>query len=90
MKERATDVVAMLPQIEMVKNSKLLSAEDKAVCLRELATSLPPEMLCSGFPGVRRIVEQVIDREVANAQPKKAEKKIPAKASEKAPKRNKK
>lgn len=90
MKERATDVVALLPLIEMVKNSKLLSQEQKAVCLSELTTSLPPEMLCSGFMSTRKIVEEIILREVANVQPKKAEKKSTAKAPEKTAKRHKK
>jgi len=75
MQERATGVVAMLPLIEMVKNSKLLSQEQKAVCLSELTTSLPPEMLCSGFMSTRKIVEEIIVREVANVQPKKPESK---------------
>jgi len=90
LKERATDVVALLPLIEMVKNSKLLSQEQKAVCLSELTTSLPPEMLCSGFMSTRKIVEEIILREVANVQPKKAEKKSTAKAPEKTAKRHKK
>lgn len=90
MQERATSVVAMLPIIEMVKNSKLLSQEQKAVCLSELTTSLPPEMLCSGFMSTRKIVEEIIVREVANVQPKKAEKKVATKAPQKATKRAKK
>jgi hypothetical protein len=90
MQERATDVVALLPQIEMIKNSKLLTQEQKAICLCEMATSLPPDMLCSGFAGTRKIVEEIISREAANVQPKKAEKKVPAKAPEKTAKRPKK
>jgi hypothetical protein len=89
-KERATDVVALLPQIEMVKNSKLLSEEQKAVLLSDMTTSLPPEMLCSGFMSTRKIVEEIIAREVANVQPKKAEKKVATKAPQKATKRAKK
>jgi len=90
MQERATGVVAMLPLIEMVKNSKLLSQEQKAVCLQEMTTSLPPEMLCSGFMSTRKIVEEIIANEVANVQPKKAEKKSTTKAPEKTAKRPKK
>lgn len=83
MQERATNVVAMLPQIEMVKSSKLLTNEQKAILLSEMTTSLPPEMLCSGFSSSRKIVEEIILREVANVQPKKAAKKAPAKTEEK-------
>ena len=83
MKESAIDTINFLSSIILVKNSNLLTNVQKTILLRELKTSLPPEMLCNGFVNTRKIVEQIIDKEVANVEPKKAPKKTSAKAQEK-------
>tara|TARA_A200000159_G_scaffold161377_1_gene183229 strand:+ start:693 stop:1022 length:330 start_codon:yes stop_codon:yes gene_type:complete len=83
MKESAIDTINFMSTIQLIKENQLLTNAEKSTLFKELKTSLPPLILCSHFVSTREIMELLIDKEIADVEPKKAQKKASAKAQEK-------
>lgn len=74
-KVRASDVVDLLPRVDLVKNTSLLSNEEKKLILTDMLQDLPLDMFSGSIAKTKDIVSSVIQTEIKNVTEKKAPKK---------------
>ena len=74
-KVRASDVVDLLPRVDLVKNTSLLSNEEKKLILTDMLQDLPLDMFSGPIAKTKDIVSSVIQTEIKNVTEKKAPKK---------------
>ena len=64
---RASELVDILRQLDLVKTSKLLTESQKKVVYQEMIDDLPLEMLSKRFEGTRAIMLAILTEEIKNA-----------------------
>lgn len=61
MLKTALDLVPILEAIDVIKNSKLLSKEDQATVLREIAIAVPAPVFCKQCPETLSIINKLVE-----------------------------
>jgi hypothetical protein len=79
-KVRTKDIVDFIPTIELIKNTNLLSDEQKKLVLEDLLKDMPLDMFSSAVANTKNIVTSLIKTEMNNGTKKiTAERKKPIK-----------
>jgi hypothetical protein len=79
MKATVIEILDVLDAIQCIKNSQLLSQDQRSVMLTELLSEMPLEMFCHQSSGSRTIVAELIESEIngRNQAPKAKSKSTP-------------
>lgn len=81
MKATVIEILDVLDAIQCIKNSQLLSQDQRSVMLTELLSEMPLDMFCHQSARSRAIVAEIIEREINGNQSPKAKSKVTTKAS---------
>lgn len=80
MKATVIEILDVLDSIQCIKNSELLSQDQRSTMLSELLTEMPLDMFCHQSLKSRAIVAGIIEREINGNQAPKEKSKVPTKA----------
>ena len=69
-KVRASDIVDFIPRIELIKNTNLLSDDEKKLVLEDLLQDMPLDMFSSAVANTKNIVPSLIKTEINNGTKK--------------------
>lgn len=69
-KVRASDIIDLIPRLELIKNTNLLSADEKKIILEELLKDMPLDMFSGAVVNTKRIVTSLINMEINNGTKK--------------------
>tara|TARA_B110000908_G_C10062338_1_gene361219 strand:+ start:443 stop:778 length:336 start_codon:yes stop_codon:yes gene_type:complete len=81
MKATVIGILDILDATQCIKDSPLLSQDQRSTMLTELLTEMPLEMFCHQCSKSRTIVTEIIEREINGNQAPKTKSKITPKAS---------
>lgn len=85
MKATVIEILDILDAIQCIKDSKLLSQDQRSTMLTELLTEMPLEMFCHQCSKSRTIVTEIIEREINGNQAPKTKTKSTTKAKSSPP-----
>lgn len=64
-------MVDLIPRIETIKNTNLLSDDEKQLLLKDLLQDLPLDMFSAAVTNTKKIVTSLINTEASNVSKKK-------------------
>ena len=74
-KVRVSDVVDLLPRVDLIKNTPLLTNEEKKLILTDMLQDLPLDMFSGPIAKTKDIISSVIHTEIKNVTAQKTPKK---------------
>ena len=80
MKATVKDILEILSQVEQIKTTQLLHADQRQTMLTELMFDVPLDIFCHNSKGSRAAISEIIERELHGNAPAQAKKKSPTKA----------
>ena len=80
MKATVIEILDVLDAIQCIKNSQLLSQDQRSTMLTELLSEMPLDMFCHQSAKSRTIVAEIIEREINGNQAPKTKTKSTTKA----------
>jgi|TARA_R110000823_G_scaffold269232_2_gene389012 hypothetical protein len=85
MKATVKDILEILTQVEKIKTTQLLNADQRQTLLTELVQDIPLEVFCHTSKGSRAAISEIIERELHGNSPTQAKKKSTTKAKSVSP-----
>ena len=69
MKATVKDILDILTQVEKIKTTQLLNADQRQTLLTELVQDIPLELFCHTSKGSRAAISEIIEREAKSVPP---------------------